>query len=125
MRGSGEAAHVASLTSVLRPGTFLMCRAVARTNVNVSSSRCQTGFQYTPVASIATCVQPCAVSQSDRASTAVVVVPTAATTCSVSPLARAMHAQATTLSLCTSSPAQRGDRSSITTYSLVPGLHHA
>ena len=63
---SRSAIHVASFMSVLRPGTFRMCAALARTNVRVSSSTCQTGFQYTPVASIATCVHACAVSHASN-----------------------------------------------------------
>ena len=38
------------------------------------SSRCHTGFQYTPVASIATCVTPCALKNSLSSSSAEVVV---------------------------------------------------
>src|SRR5215471_4942632 len=61
---SRSAIQVASLTSLLRPGTFLMCAALASTSSNSPSSRCHTGFQYTPVASIAMCVQPASRSQS-------------------------------------------------------------
>ena len=50
--------------SLFRPGTLRMCIALARTTVKGSSSTCQTGFQYTPVASIAACVQPLASSHS-------------------------------------------------------------
>src|ERR1700722_1130005 len=51
---SRSAIRVASFTSVLRPRTLRMCRALASTSSNCSSSKCHTGFQYTPVASIAT-----------------------------------------------------------------------
>ncbi len=51
---SRSAIHIASLTSVLRPGTLRMCAALASTSSNSASSTCHTGFQYTPVASIAT-----------------------------------------------------------------------
>jgi hypothetical protein len=44
---------VASFMSLLRPGTLRMCMALARTRVKCSSSTCHTGFQYTPVDSIA------------------------------------------------------------------------
>ena len=43
---SSSASQVASFTSVLRPGTFLTCAALARTSANPPSARmCQTGFQ--------------------------------------------------------------------------------
>ena len=43
----------------LRSNTFLTCAAFASTNSNSPSERmCQTGFQYTPAASITMCVQP-------------------------------------------------------------------
>jgi len=48
---------------------------LASTNSNSASSTCHTGFQYTPVASIATWVQSCSASQSPSASNSVVVVP--------------------------------------------------
>ena len=38
--------------------------ALASTSSKRPSSTCQTGFQYTPVDSIATCVQPALASQS-------------------------------------------------------------
>jgi hypothetical protein len=72
---SRSAIHIASLTSVLRPGTLRMCAALASTSSNSASSTCHTGFQYTPVASIATCVQPCSASQSASLSGSAVVVP--------------------------------------------------
>ena len=48
-----SAIQAASLRSLLRPGTFRICWALASTRVNDSSRTCHTGFQYTPVASIA------------------------------------------------------------------------
>ena len=55
-----------------------MCCALASTSVNDDSSSrmCHTGFQYTPVASIATCVQPASVSQAASSSRPAVVVAT-------------------------------------------------
>jgi hypothetical protein len=47
---SRSASQVASFTSVLRPGTFLTCIALASTSSNASARTAQTGFQYTPVA---------------------------------------------------------------------------
>ena len=61
---SRSASHMASLTSVLRPGTFLTCAALASTSSKWPSSTCHTGFQYTPVASMATCSTPKESSQS-------------------------------------------------------------
>ena len=46
--------HCASWTSVLRPGTCLTWRALTSRHLKRSSSTAHTGFQYTPVASIAT-----------------------------------------------------------------------
>jgi hypothetical protein len=41
-----DLSHIASLTSVLRPGTFFTCAAFANTNLNSPSSKmCHTGFQ--------------------------------------------------------------------------------
>src|SRR3954465_1462780 len=53
-----SASQVASFTSVLRPGTALTWAALARASARSFSSHstAQTGFQYTPVASITTCV---------------------------------------------------------------------
>ena len=51
---SSWASHSESATSVLRPGRFRECAGFTNNNSNpASSSTCQTGFQYTPVASIA------------------------------------------------------------------------
>ena len=58
----------ASLTSVLRPGTCLKCRALTIHTSNSSASTLNTGFQYTPVLSIATWVTPKPVSQAAKAS---------------------------------------------------------
>ena len=94
--------------SVLRPGTFFTCAALASTNVNALSDRmCQTGFQYTPVASIATWVQPFDASHSDKLTRLAVVVLNVCTSVTTSP-PDAMRMQATTLSLWTSRPAHRG-----------------
>jgi hypothetical protein len=107
-----SAIHVASFTSVFRPGTFLMCIAFASTSTNDSSSTCHTGFPYTPVASIATCVTRPSASQSASARSCLVVVPNVATACSAFGPSW-MRRHATTTSLCTSSPAHRGFMTSI------------
>src|SRR3954462_1822563 len=51
---SRSASHMASFTSVLRPGTAFTCIALASTSSKSSANTAQTGFQYTPVASMAT-----------------------------------------------------------------------
>src|SRR5689334_25292550 len=102
-----SAIQAASLTSVLRPGTFLTCAALARTSSSSpSDSTCHTGFQYTPVASIATCVQPFSESQSDNANKPEVVVANVLTSVT-SLFSVASRTEATTDFLWTSSPAQR------------------
>src|SRR5437899_2193142 len=70
-----EPIQEASLTSLLRPGMLRMCIALARTSSKWPSSTCHTGFQYTPVDSMATWVQPCVASQSLSASSSGVVEP--------------------------------------------------
>jgi len=82
------------------------------TNSKWPSSTCHTGFQYTPVASIATCSTPKDSSQSARASSPEVVVSKVRTCCNGAP-SRAMRTQATTVCLCTSNPAQRGQMTSM------------
>ena len=109
---SKSAIHVASFTSVLRPGTFLMCIAFASTRSKLPSSTCQTGCQYTPVASIATWVTPRSLSHSDNASNSVVVAPKVRTSCDTA-RSPATRAHATTVSRCTSSPAHLGKSTSM------------
>ena len=62
---SNWASHSLSFTSVLRPGTFFTWRALTSTTSSVSGSHraWKTGFQYTPVASIATWVTPWSTNQ--------------------------------------------------------------
>ena len=61
--------------AVLRPSTCLTCRALTRRTSTRSSSRLYTGFQSTPVASIATWVTPSASSQSRKVNNSCVIVP--------------------------------------------------
>src|SRR5467141_3175121 len=49
---SKSAIHSGSLTSVLRPGTFLTCCALAATISKAPSKRASTALQYTPVLSM-------------------------------------------------------------------------
>src|SRR5580693_625990 len=64
------------------------------------------GFQYTPVDSMATCVTPLEQSQSAISTNSRVVVPQWRTSCSTLPTPLIRRMQASTLSLCTSKPAQ-------------------
>jgi hypothetical protein len=52
-----SAIHVASLTSLLRPGTLRTCAAFAKTSWKRSSSTCQDSNKR-PLLSMATCVTP-------------------------------------------------------------------
>src|SRR6266704_3803281 len=84
-----------------------MCCALTSSSVNELSSTFQGAFQYTPVLSSATCVTPCAVNQSANASkSAVMVLKVRISLCGCLP-APGTTTQATTVSLCTSSPQQR------------------
>src|SRR6202048_5489512 len=64
------------------------------------------GFQYTPVDSMATCVTPLEESHAAISTNSRVVVPQWRTSCSTLPPALSRRTQASTLSLCTSKPAQ-------------------
>ena len=106
-QASRSAIHIASLMSVLRPGTCLMGAALARISSKGPSLRMfQTGLQYTSVASIATCLTRLSVNHASNANRPPVVV------------AKVRHShvglrptinrtQATTVSLWTSRPAPR------------------
>src|SRR6516165_4834112 len=101
-----SASQVASFTSLLRPGTFFTCAAFARISANRPSRMCQTGFQYTPVASIATCLHPALSNHSASANNPCVVVGKRRTSRSTLRLLISRR-QATTSTLCTSRPAHR------------------
>src|SRR5215207_9033643 len=103
---SRSASHVASFTSVLRPGTALTGWALASTSSKSPAKTAQTGFQYTPVASIATAVTPWPVSHSESRSNSAVVVAKVSTN-RTTPPASAKRTQATMVSRWMSSPAQR------------------
>jgi Double zinc ribbon len=51
---SEQVSQVASFTSLFRPGMLRMCMALARTSSKWPSRTCHTGFQYTPLDSMAT-----------------------------------------------------------------------
>jgi hypothetical protein len=94
---SKSAIHSASFTSVLRPGTFLTCCALATTISNAPSRMAYTGFQYTPVLSMATWVQPCDSSHSRKASSSRVVVPKVRTCFWTCAFFKTINKQATTV----------------------------
>jgi hypothetical protein len=60
---------------------FVTCAAFAKISTKCPSRMCQTGFQYTPVASIATCVHPALSSHSASANNPCVVVGKRRTSC--------------------------------------------
>src|ERR1700722_2828582 len=90
-----------------------MCCAFTTNNSNCSSNTLYTGFQYTPVDSIATCVTPQPWSQVANASKSWVKVPNRRFSFRTFPLPSAHCTQAVTLFLCTSIPQQHGYRTSI------------
>jgi hypothetical protein len=67
-----SAIHSASFTSVLRPGTFLMCVAFPTTSSKSPSSTAYAGIQYTTVDSIPTFVHPSSSSQRRGSSSSLV-----------------------------------------------------
>ena len=106
------AAH-ASFTSVLRPGTAFMCCALTSSSVKLPSSTFQIGFHYTPVDSMAACVQPAALNHSRRISKSAVIVVKVRTVLVDCPRGPGVSRHATIVFLCTSSPAQRAYSTSI------------
>ena len=100
--------------SVLRPGTFLTCRALTSINSNRSSRTVQTGYQYTPVDSITTWVTPPSSSQSRKDSSPFIVVRKVRIVFSRSSgPAPGVRMHATTVFLCTSRPAHRSINTSV------------
>ena len=89
--------------SVLRPGICLTWRALTNSSSKSSSRIAHTGFQYTPVASIVTCVTPCAVSQSRNVNSPATVVENSAKCASRRPPAPGMRTHAVTCALWRSS----------------------
>src|SRR5262249_56847017 len=96
-----------SLRSVLRPGIAFTCWAFTSNSWNCPSKMSHTGFQYTPVDSIATWVTPHSRSQSAIANKSRVnVLNLRFCSCPCWP-SLAHNTHAVTLSLCTSSPQQQ------------------
>src|SRR3954463_16252826 len=113
---NNSAIHAASATSVLRPGTLCMCAAFTSNNSKSASNAAKTGFQYTPVASSATCVTPASVSQpANTLSPAVVVENCRVVDALERPDGRGARTFAITVSRCTSRPATRSNSNSIPT----------
>src|SRR5262245_6605818 len=94
-----SANHSQSRTSVLRPGTALICRALTNTTCSCPSKILNTGFQSTPVLSIATWLQPASLSQSSKANKSAVMVEKVRIS-----FFPALSKQATTVLACTSIP---------------------
>jgi hypothetical protein len=80
----------------LATGHVLDVRRVRQNQLELRFQNVQTGFQYAPVASIATCVHPCDSSHDDSSSRPVVVVSNVRTS-SVTLLSSTMRAHATTV----------------------------
>lgn len=119
-----SASHSQSVTSVLRPGTALMWAGLARTTTKLASKTLNTGFQYTLVDSIATCVHRASDSQACRRNNSAVVVPK----CRISFRARrgsCQRTQTTTDSLWTSIPQHRACNTSMASPFVSPaGEYH-
>lgn len=103
---NSSAIHCASLTSVLRPGTALICWALTSSTSKWASRMLKTGFQYSPVLSMATCVHLASNNQSESASKSRVMVLKLRTSCCQPPCGVGVIRQATTVFLWTSNPAQ-------------------
>src|SRR6266498_3408288 len=78
--------------SVFLPGTFLMCCALTTHVLKCPSSRLNTGCQYTPVDSIATCVTLASASHWRSSTRSAVIVPNCRSVlCTVPSLASRMR----------------------------------
>jgi hypothetical protein len=97
----------------LAPRHVLDLAGVAEQQLEVASSKYQTGFQQTPVASIATCVTPRPRSQSRSASRSAVIVVKLSISSPRPPCRFGTRTHAVTLPSCTSSPHQRSSTRSI------------
>src|SRR5215470_15728629 len=106
----------ASAWSGFRPGTFLTWAALTKNTVKGSSSRLETGFQYSPVLSMATWVMLASVSQAAQLSRARVIVPNVLSSMIPSasrPVGAGIMRQAVIRCLWTSKPAHRVNTTSI------------
>jgi hypothetical protein len=105
---SRSASHAASPTSVLCPGTCLICAAFTSvTGSPASSKMLNTGTQYTPVDSRHTCSTCSSASHRLNPSRSRVIVPNVRTSCVAVPFAVLLSTHTATVFLCTSSPAHR------------------
>src|SRR5262247_2109846 len=119
------ASQRASALSVFRPGTFLTWAALTKNTVKVSSRRLETGFQYSPVLSMATWVMLASVSQSAKLSRSRVMVPNVLSSIIPSasrPVGSGIMRQAVILFLWTSKPAHRVNTTSISHLHALMGL---
>src|SRR5262249_16036746 len=94
-------------TSVLRPGTALMCCGFTSTLVRPSSNRLNTGCQNTPVLSRATTWTRSVSNQSESTNRSAVIVEKVRTSRWSVPSGWVISTPATTVFVWTSSPAQR------------------
>src|SRR3954447_1359366 len=105
---SSWAIQAESATSVLRPGTLCRCSALSSQTCGIrSSSRKYTGFQYTPVDSMPPRSTSSPPSQSPSAVSPAVVGENVSVFEARPPPGRGRRTGATTVSRCTSRPAQR------------------
>ena len=105
---SRSASQRLSAMSVLWPGIAFMCAALTRTTwCPCSSSRLNTGHQKTPVLSRATHSTSCSRNHPLNAARSAVMVLTLRTCSLTDPSACVISTHATTVALCTSSPAHR------------------
>jgi hypothetical protein len=84
-----------------------MCRAFTTISWQALSNMLKTGFQYTPVDSMAACVTPHSPNQSRRLRNSAVVVPNSRICLFGSAPAPGVSTHAAIVSLWTSKPAQR------------------
>src|SRR5499426_1298829 len=102
------AIHSASFMSVFLPGTFLMCWALTTHTWKWPSSRLNTGCQYTPVDSIATCVTLSSANHWRNSKRSAVIVPNLRSVlCTVPSFESRIRTHATISFLCTSYPHTR------------------
>src|SRR6266545_7299330 len=104
-----NASRSASARSVFRPLIALTCSGLTTRIVQrpTPSSTLYSGFQYTPVASSAMCVTSASVSHAASASSAPSIVLNVRVSRCTDPPGPGRSTHATTVFLCTSSPAQR------------------
>jgi hypothetical protein len=106
---SRSASHSLSRTSVLRPGTALMCCGLTSRIVRPSSNTLEIGYQYTPVDSIARCSTADSDSHASKRNKSAVIVEKVRVCLLTAPFEAVSSTVTTTVFLWTSSPAQRAN----------------